>query len=532
MGVKGASMEKTALSHLDPSVSRLSGFADRPSYKWWVTWTIMVGSFLFALDTTIVNIAIPKIMVSIGADLNQIQWVLIIYMIGMAVVMPAAGWLSDLVGHKWLYIGSLALFTLSSALCGMAWSPTSLIVFRGLQGLGAGAIAPTAMAVIFHVFPPDQRGLGMGIYSLGWTFGPILGPTLGGYLTDALSWRAIFYINIPLGIIGIAMAATIMAADLNSRRPRRLDLFGLITMTIGIVTLLVALSQGNREGWGSYDIVSLFLIACISLGLFTLIELWAGDPLINLRLYRNATYAMASFVGALLGFGMFGVHLLLPLFLQDFLHYTALQAALLMLPGVVLSGILSPLSGKWCDRYNPRLLLVLGFLVTAASTYWFSWMGMASEEQTLVWALIVRAGLGLVFAPLAMLGLRTLAREEISAASGLLNITRQIAGMGGIALAGILLERWHYVHHLTGAAHLDAATGVLEQTQGRLAWLLQGGGDVGDVVQVKIQTMLNRYLTQESLSMAFHDCFIVFTAIFIVAALASLCIPGGKPADR
>jgi DHA2 family multidrug resistance protein len=153
---------------------------DSPAYKWWVTWTIMLGAFLFALDTTIVNIAIPKIMTSISADLNQIQWVLIIYMIGMAVVMPAVGWLRDLVGYKWLYTGSLALFTLSSALCGMAWSPYALIVFRLLQGLGAGAIAPTAMAVIFRVFPSQQRGLAMGIYSLGWTFVPILGPTLGG----------------------------------------------------------------------------------------------------------------------------------------------------------------------------------------------------------------------------------------------------------------------------------------------------------------------------------------------------------------
>jgi len=160
-------MEENVLAKPHPSAIPPSAFADRPSYKWWVTWTIMVGSFLFALDTTIVNIAIPKIMTSISADLNQIQWVLIIYMIGMAVVMPAAGWLSDLFGHKWLYTGSLVVFTLSSALCGMAWSPSSLIFFRLLQGLGAGAIAPTAMAIIFRVFPPQQRGLGMGIYSLG-----------------------------------------------------------------------------------------------------------------------------------------------------------------------------------------------------------------------------------------------------------------------------------------------------------------------------------------------------------------------------
>ena len=521
-------MQENVFTRPRPATTRSETFADRPSYKWWVTWTIMVGAFLFALDTTIVNIAIPKIMTSISADLNQIQWVLIVYMIGMAVVMPASGWLSDLLGYKWLYTGSLAMFTLSSALCGMAWSPASLICFRFLQGLGAGAIAPTAMAVIFHVFPPRQRGLGMGIYSLGWTFGPILGPTLGGYLTDTLSWRAIFYINLPLGIVGVALAATIMAADLSVRRRRRLDLLGLLSMATGVVTLMLALGQGNREGWNSSYIVWLFVIAGVSLGVFVPIELWVREPLVNLRLYRHATYAMVTCVGILLGFAMFGSSLLLPLFLEDFLEYTALQAALLMLPGVVLTGAFSPLVGKWSDQMNPRFFLVLGFLLAAASTYWFACMGRQTEATTLVWALIVRAGLGFVFPPLLNLGLRTLANEQISAASGLLNITRQIAGMGGIALGGVLLERWHYVHHFTGAEHLATATVAMEDVQGMLAWIVQSGGDLGELLHTKVQAVMSHYLSLESLVVAFQDCFLVFAIVFVAAALASACIPGGE----
>jgi DHA2 family multidrug resistance protein len=520
-------MEEAVVAKPGPAATSPQAFAERPSYKWWVTWTIMLGSFLFALDTTIVNIAVPKIMTSISADLNQIQWVLIIYMIGMAVVMPTVGWLSDLVGHKWLYAGSLALFTISSALCGMAWSPYSLIFFRFIQGLGAGAIAPTAMAIIFQVFPPQQRGLAMGIYSLGWTFGPILGPTLGGYLTDTISWRAIFYINIPLGIVGVALAATIMAADLSGRRARRLDLLGLVTMAVGVVTLLLALSQGNREGWNSQYILWLFVIAGVSLTLFLLIELCVREPLVDLRLYRNSTYGMATVVGVLLGFSMFGSNLLVPLFLEDFLEYTALQAAVLMLPGVVLTGAFSPLVGKLCDQLNPRLFLVLGFLMAAASGYWFALMGFQTEEMALVWALIVRAGLGFVFPPLVMLGLRTLPREQISAASGLLNITRQIAGMGGIALAGVLLERWHYVHHLMGAEHLASSDAGLAQVQHMLEGMLQHGGDVGGQLQIKVDAALSHYLSQESLVVAFQDCQIVFALGFVAAAVASLCIPGG-----
>jgi DHA2 family multidrug resistance protein len=249
--------------------------------------------------------------------------------------------------------------------------------------------------------------------------------------------------------------------------------------------------------------------------------------LVNLRLYRNATYSMASAVGVLLGFAMFGSNLLIPLFLQDFLEYTALQAALLMLPGVALTGVFSPLVGKLCDQFNPRLFLVLGFLLAAASTYWFAWMGLQTAEMTFVWSLIVRAGLGFVFPPLIMLGLRTLGREEISAASGLLNITRQIAGMGGIALAGVLLERWHYVHHLTGAEHLASSAAGVEQVQRIIEGILQRGGDVGGLLQTKAEAALSRYLSQESLVVAFQDCFVVFALAFVAAALASLCIPDG-----
>jgi DHA2 family multidrug resistance protein len=520
-------MGEALLTQSRPSSGKPPSLAERPSYKWWVTWTIMLGAFLFAIDTTIVSIAVPNIMTSISADLNQIQWVLIIYMIGMAVVMPTVGWLSDMMGYKWLYIWSLALFTVSSALCGMAWSPQALIFFRFIQGLGAGSIAPTAMAVIFRVFPPQQRGLGMGVYSLGWTFGPILGPTLGGYLTDTISWRAIFYINIPIGIIGVGLALVVMAADLSLRRPRRLDLLGLVTMTTFVVTVLLALSQGNIEGWNSHYILSLFLMAAGSLTFFLVIELCVRDPLVDLHLYRNPTYTVATLVGMLLGFGMFAQNLLVPLFLQDYLEHTALQAAILMLPGIILTGAFSPLVGKLSDQFNPRHFLVLGFLLAAASSFWFAWMGPQPEASTLIWALLVRAGLGFVFPPLMNLGLRTLAREEISAASGLSNITRQIAGMAGIAMAGVLLQRWHYTHHLTGSEHLAFSGRELDHTEQRLAWLLQTAGEVGGLLEVKMQAMLSRYLTLESLVIAFQDCFIIVGWVFIAAALASLCIPGG-----
>ncbi|MBI3325195.1 MAG: MFS transporter, partial [Nitrospinae bacterium] len=228
----------------------------------------------------------------------------------------------------------------------------------------------------------------------------------------------------------------------------------------------------------------------------------------------------------LLGLANFSSNLLVVLFLEDLLEYTALQAAIFMLPGVILSGMFSPLVGKLCDQLNPRVFLVLGFLLSAVAMYWLATMGRQTEVASVVWVLIVRSGLGFVFPPLLLLGLGTLAREEIGAASGLLNITRQIAGMGGIALAGLLLERLQYVHHLTGSEHLALSGGGVEATQRALEGVLQRGGDVGGLLQTKVQTALSRYMTLESLGIAFQDCFIVVALIFAAAAVVSLCIPG------
>jgi MFS family permease len=214
--------------------------------------------------------------------------------------------------------------------------------------------------------------------------------------------------------------------------------------------------------------------------------------------------------------------------MENLLEYTALQTAVYMLPGVILTGAFSPLVGQLSDQLNPRLFLFLGFIMSAVSMYWFATLGLQTEVASIVWVLIVRAGLGFVFPPLLNLGLRTLAREQISGASGLLNITRQIAGMGGIALAGVLLERWQYTYHLTGSEHLALTWGGIELTRHSVEGMLQRGGDVGELLHTKTQAVFSQYLSTESLTLAFQNCFVVAALIFVAAAIASLCIPGGE----
>ena len=305
-----------------------------PFYKWLVVIAVMSGAFMVVLDTTVVNVALPKIMAGFGVNIDKIQWVITAYMVAMAIMMPSVGWFSSRIGNKALFIGSLVLFTASSVFCGAAWNVDALIVFRIFQGVGAGALMPIAMVIIFEAFPPEERGLAMGVYGIGATFGPAIGPTLGGYLTEHFSWHLIFYINVPIGLVGIFLAAIILQTG-RLQRELNFDILGFLTMAVFLGCLLTALSQGQKEGWTSFYILTLFAIAAIGLVSFLWAEHHVQQPFIDLSVYRTFAYSMATLVFIIQGFGLYGSTFLIPLFFESMLDYTALQAGFLMLPAQV-----------------------------------------------------------------------------------------------------------------------------------------------------------------------------------------------------
>jgi MFS transporter, DHA2 family, multidrug resistance protein len=282
------SKHATALLPVPPLTTRRAGpiiAPDRASYKWWVAATVTLSAFLVVMNNATVNVALPQMMTAFSLSLDEAQWVITAYMIAGATLVPTVGWLGSRFGNRTLFLVSLGAFVVSSGLCGLAWNGPSLVIFRVLQGLGGGPITPMAMVFLVSAFPAHQRGLAMGLYGMGMSFGPALGPVLGGYVTEYLSWRMVFFMNVVPGVLCLALVFVVIP-KVQETVQRSLDLAGLVTLVVFLVSLLVALSQGHREGWDAPYIQRLFVIAAVAFVAFVTIELCRQEPLVELRLYK------------------------------------------------------------------------------------------------------------------------------------------------------------------------------------------------------------------------------------------------------
>ena len=456
-----------------------------PLYKWLIVISVMSGAFMVVLDTTVVNVALPKIMAGLGVNLHKIQWVVTAYMLTMAIMMPSVGWLSSKIGNKALFISSLASFTVASIFGGAAWNADALILFRAVQGVGAGALMPIAMVIIFEAFPPEQRGFAMGIYGIGATFGPAIGPTLGGYLTEHFSWHLIFYINVPIGLLGIIVAVIILPAG-KIKKGTTFDLWGFLTMAIGLACLLTALSNGQLEGWTSSYILTLFTVATFALAAFFWIERRVSQPFIDLSVYETFTYAMATTVFIIQGIGLYGSTFLIPMFFESMLDYTPLQAGILMLPMALVVAIVLPVAGRIADRMDGRIPIVLGVLFSALSLYWLSFVDLGTSRSTAYWMLIFRGfGLGFIFPPLMNLALKSLPPEKTATGSGLMIVSSQVGGVFGVAVIWAILDRREINHNSIFAQTQNLDSFATNQFIARLQELFYRIGDIENVVRQK-----------------------------------------------
>ncbi|MDD3022301.1 MAG: DHA2 family efflux MFS transporter permease subunit, partial [Syntrophomonadaceae bacterium] len=342
--------------------------AEPDKTDWSVVIVIIIGVFMAILNGSIVNVALPQIMVIFNSTPDAIQWVLTSYMMTLGVLMPLSGYLGDTFGYKRMYFLALALFVFGSILCGLSWSVNSMIAARVVQAMGGSIMQPLGMAFIYKVTPRDKVGLTMGIFGIAAMAAPAIGPTLGGYLVEYINWRLIFVINVPIGILNLFLTS-ILLKETELIKGHRFDYIGLITSVVGLFCLLLALSQGNKYGWSSAYIISLLIAGLSSLTLFVFNELRHPEPILELRLFKNPLFTISTVIGSVLNIGMFGAMFLLPLLLQNVLGLTAMKTGLILLPAALATAVMMPVSGKWFDKHGARGVVALGLVLVTITTY-------------------------------------------------------------------------------------------------------------------------------------------------------------------
>ena len=418
-----------------------------PAYRWGVLGIIMLGTFMAILDSSIVNVALPHMMSSFGVDRDKIEWVATGFMLASAVIMPIVGWLTTRINYKAIYLGCLLIFTLASAACAMAWSFESLVAARILQAIGGGGIQAIGMAIVAELFEPSERGRALGIWGTGIMIGPALGPTLGGYLTDAFSWRAIFSVNLPLGVLTLLAGMLIMRPFHAHGSKRPFDFLGYSFLAMALIAGLTALSNGQEKGWNSTYIHICEVFTIIGAVMFIAIELDVEHPLLDLKLFLIRNYSLSILLAVFRAVGLFGSVFLLPIFLQNLMGYTVVHAGLWMMPGAVAVGLTMPVAGRLADRYNPRMLTAIGCTLVGISLLVFGWLDPLSSGYMLVLPQLVRGvGLALMMAPLLAAALNSVPHHELPMATSFLNVAQNVGGSLGIALLNTYVTNSIHIH--------------------------------------------------------------------------------------
>jgi len=525
------------------SITMNEGAAARPAVNppavnpWIIAVAVTLATFMEVLDTSIANVALPHIAGSLSAGQDESTWVLTSYLVSNAIVLPLSGWLSSILGRKRFYMACVALFTISSALCGFAPNLPMLIVFRVMQGAGGGGLQPSEQAILADTFPPAKRGMAFAVYGAAVIMAPAIGPTLGGWITDNFSWRWIFFVNIPVGILSLMLTSRLIQDPPEFRRRKwsetRIDYMGLGLIALGLGALQIVLDKGQREDWfESQFIVVLSVISAASL-IFAVIWEWRHkDPIVELHLYKERTFATANFLMFMLGFALLGSTLLLPLFMQTLLGYTAEQAGKALSPGGFAILLMLPLVGFLLSRYDARWLMATGLTVLSLSLFHMTSFDLAVDFRTVTLARVFQGlGLACLFVPINTAAYSFLPPGKNNAASGLMNLARNIGGSVGISFVTTLLARRTQFHQARLSENLSGGSEPLQRMlQGLVATFTRAGLDAATATQ-KAYAMVQANVIRQATMLAYIDCFWLLGAVIIclvpVVFLMKRARPGG-----
>jgi EmrB/QacA subfamily drug resistance transporter len=412
-------------------------------YKWQAGFVVVVGAIMVILDQTVVNVALPTLEVDFGVSLGQVQWIVTAYALALAAVIPLAGWMSDRYGTKRVFVISQLLFTMGSVLCGLAWSNDVLIGFRVLQGLGGALIMPVGMAILMGATRPEERGRMMAVLGAPMMVGPVLGPTLGGWLVQTASWRLIFYINLPIGIAGALLSMLILREARQERLRQPLDVVGLALIVPAMLGVVYGLGQPNTYGWGSVQTLLPLVGGLVLLLAFCLFELRQRFPLIDIRVFQDAAFRASMVLAFLVPMALFGGVFLMPLFLQQVQGYGPLDSGLILAAQGLAAAAMSPLSGYLTDRFGARWVVPVGLSLLGAATVWMTTLSPGTPARTITLMMALRgAGMGFAMIPAMSAAYVTLAPSMISRATSVTNVIQRVAsGLGVTAMATILGNR-------------------------------------------------------------------------------------------
>jgi MFS transporter, DHA2 family, multidrug resistance protein len=499
-----------------------------PKSPWLVAVAVMLATFMEVLDTSIAAVALPYIAGSLSATNDQATWVLTSYLVANAIVLPASSWLSLRFGRKKFLIICIAIFTISSFACGAATSLSLILIARVLQGAGGGALQPLSQAILLESFPPQKRGAAMAVFALGVVVAPVLGPTLGGWLTDAYSWRWAFYINIPVGIFAVFMISRHVEdpSYVKEARPGKLDAIGLGLLAIWLACLQMILDKGQEDDWFSATWIrwaAAILISCFVL--FLIREFRHEQPLVDLRVFRHRNFALGCLLIGLFGAAIYGLVTLLPLFYQELMGYTALAAGWAVSPRGIGAIIAMPIIGYLTAKIDNRWLIALGFALFAIASLWFGQVNLAIGQWTFVWAILISGfGSGCVFVPLSTTTMAFLKNEEIGNASGLYNLLRNIGGSIGISVVNTIVARHEQLHRNELVASLNPGRVTVRHTiQEMQSYLFAQGASPTTALQ-RAYSLIGRTLAAQARLWSYVDDFrymalVCFACIPIVFAL-------------
>jgi len=502
--------------------------------KWLITVTVMLPTIMEIVDTSVANVALPHMQGSLNAGTDEITWVLTSYLVANAIILPMTGWLSRMFGRKRFLLTCIVLFTLASLLCGAAPNLGFLILFRVIQGAAGGALIPNSQAILMETFPRKEQGMAMAIFGVGAMFGPIIGPALGGYVTDQLNWRWIFYINFPIGVIAVIMAAAFLVDPeyLKNRQKMSIDYWGLALLVLGFGSLQIVLDKGQQEDWfDSGFIIAFAIVSAVSLVLLAIVELRHEHPIVNLRLFRIVSYAAGNFLMFIFGFCLYSSIMLIPLFLQTLMGYDATMAGMVLAPGGVVTLCTMPFVGAALSRgVEGRYIVLCGLSVGATAMFIMQGFTLEASYWDFVWPrMVLGLGLGMIFVPLSTTTLAAIPKTEMGNATGMYNLLRNIGGGVGIAVSATLLARFSQLYQNILVANVQPTNPLFQQKLATLSRAVAARGVPHSEAEQTALAMLYGVVRRQAGILSFNHIFWILGIAFllVIPCLLLLRVPKG-----